>query len=143
MPIFQLPAALRSPEARSRAGWFLLRVALASIIAGHGWARLIAGGVVPFGSFLDAQGFPGGLYWAAAVTGIEIVGSLLLLFGRLVVPLAIVFAAVYALGIVLVHAKFGWFVVGLGRNGSEFSALLIVCLLALALQHVRPAAREA
>jgi len=111
---------------------------LAIIIAAHGWARLIAGGVAPFGAFLDAQGFPVGYYWAAAVTGIEIAGSVLLLFGRFTAPLAALFSVIYAIGIVLIHAKAGWFVVGLGRNGSEFSFLLIVCLLALALQHVRP-----
>ncbi len=143
MPGIRLPAALQSPESRSRAGWLILRVTLAGIIAAHGWARLVAGGVAPFGSFLDAQGFPGGFYWAAAVTCIEIVGSLVLLLGRWVAPLAVLFAAIYALGIVMVHAKAGWFVVGLGRNGSEFSVLLIVCLLALALQHIRPSAGEA
>jgi putative oxidoreductase len=94
---------------------------------------------VPFGSFLEAQGFPGGFYWAALVTGIEIGGSLLLALGRWVAPLAALLSLTYALGVVLVHAKAGWFVVGLGRNGSEFSVLLIVCLLALALQHVRTA----
>lgn len=132
-----LPAALRSTAARSRAGWLLLRMALAGIIAAHGWARLIAGGVAPFGTFLDIQGFPGGYYWAAAITGIEIVGSLLLLLGRFVAPLAWLFSVIYATGIALVHAAAGWFVVGLGRNGAEFSVLLIACLLALSLQHVR------
>lgn len=38
------------------------------------------------------------------------------------------------MGIVLVHAPEGWFVVGLGRNGMEYSVLLIVCLLSLAYQ---------
>lgn len=137
MPKVQLQLALRSPETRSRAAWLLLRVVLAVIIAAHGWARLLAGGVVPFGEFLDAQGFPGGFYWAAAVTALEIGGSLLLLLGRWVVPLAIVFSVIYALGIALVHAGEGWFVVGLGRNGSEYSVLLIVCLLTVGLQHVR------
>lgn len=132
-----LPVFLRSAESRARAGWLLLRVTVAGIIAAHGWARFIGGGVVPFGGFLDAQGFPGGLYWAAFVTGIEIAGSIAFLLGRWVAPLALVYSVIYALGIGLVHAKAGWFVVGLGRNGSEFSVLLIVCLLALALQHVR------
>jgi putative oxidoreductase len=49
----------------------------------------------------------------------------------------VIFSVIYATGIALVHSKAGWFVVGLGRNGSEFSVLLIMCLLALALQHVR------
>jgi putative oxidoreductase len=136
-----LPATLQDPAARSRVGWLLLRAVLAGIIAAHGWARLFAGGVRPFGTFLDAQGFPGGFYWAAVVTGIEIVGSLLLLSGRFTAPLCLLFSGIYALGIVLVHAQAGWFVVGLGRNGMEFSVLLIVCLLALGLQHLGP--REA
>lgn len=132
-----LPPSLRTTQARSRAGWVMLRIALAGIIAAHGWARLLAGGVAPFGVFLEAQGFPGGYYWAAAVTGFEIVGSILLLLGRFTAVLGLAFSAVYALGIVLVHAKAGWFVVGLGRNGAEYSVLLIVCLLCVALQHVR------
>lgn len=134
VPKFPLPATLQSWAARSRLGWLLLRIALAGIIAAHGWARLLAGGVVPFGDFLDQQGFPYGLYWAAAVTGIEIIGSLLLLLGRFTAVWAVLFSLIYALGIVLVHARAGWFVVGLGRNGAEYSVLLIVCLLALGLQ---------
>jgi putative oxidoreductase len=136
-----LPSLSNSLE-RSRLGWLLIRVTLACIIAAHGWARMLAGGIPPFGGFLDAQGFPGGLYLAMAITGVEIVGSLLLLAGRGVAPLCVLFSVIYATGIVLVHAKAGWFVVGLGRNGAEFSVLLIVCLLAVGLQHLqhRPSA---
>jgi putative oxidoreductase len=139
MPIVPLPNSLRSVESRSKLGWLLVRVVLSGVIGAHGWARLLAGGVIPFGGFLDSQGFPAGFYWAAAVTALEIVGSLLLLLGRWVAPLAVIFSAVYLVGIALVHAKVGWFVVGLGRNGAEFSVLLVVGLLALALQHVRSA----
>ncbi len=114
-----------------------MRILLAGLIAAHGWARMLAGGVAPFGTFLDAQGFPAGFALAVLVTAIEILGSLLLLLGRLVAPLCVAFAFIYATGIALVHAKAGWFVVGLGRNGSEYSVLLIVCLLALGLQHVK------
>jgi putative oxidoreductase len=39
-------------------------------------------------------------------------------------------------GIVLVHARDGWFVVGGGRNGMEYSVLLIVGLIATALLHL-------
>jgi putative oxidoreductase len=138
MPQFRIPATLREPAVRSQAGWLLVRATVACIIAAHGWARLLAGGVAPFGGFLQAQGFPGGFYWAAAVTGIEIVGSVSLLFGRCAAPLALLFSFIYTTGIALVHAKAGWFVVGLGRNGAEFSVLLIACLLAVALQHLRP-----
>ncbi len=42
------------------------------------------------------------------------------------------------MGIVLVHAPAGWFVVGHGRNGMEYSVLLIAALLCVGSQHVRP-----
>jgi putative oxidoreductase len=131
-----LPGVLRSTTGRSAFAWAAVRLALAVLIAAHGWARLAAGAVAPFGTFLDAQGFPGGLYFAWAVTMLEIAGSLLLALGRLVAPLCLLFSVVYATGIALVHAKAGWFVVGLGRNGAEYSVLLIVCLLAVGMQHV-------
>ncbi|NOT35288.1 MAG: hypothetical protein HOP12_14180 [Candidatus Eisenbacteria bacterium] len=37
-----------------------------------------------------------------------------------------------------VHAKAGWFVVGAGRNGAEYSVLLIVALLCVGAQAARP-----
>jgi putative oxidoreductase len=128
---------LDSAASRSDFAWTALRLLLAGLIAAHGWARFITGGVEPFGHFLDSQGFPGGFYFAALVTAIEIVGSLVLACGVFVAPACALFASIYALGIVLVHAKAGWFVVGLGRNGAEYSVLLIACLLAVGLQHVR------
>lgn len=133
-----MTATLGTAESRSRLGWTMLRVVLAGLIAAHGWARWWAGGVEPFGDFLDAQGFPFGFAIAAGITALEIGGTVLLLAGRLVLPLCCVYAAIYAVGIVLVHAPAGWFVVGLGRNGSEYSVLLIACLLCVGLQHWRP-----
>lgn len=79
---------------------------------------------------------------AIGITGLEIVGPVLLVLGRWVPPLCLVLAGLYAMGIALVHAQAGWFVVGLGRNGSEYSVLLIVCLLALALQHPPSSSRK-
>ena len=113
-----------------------MRLTLAGLITTHGWARWLAGGVAPFGAFLESQGFPAGFYLAAAITALEIVGSVALALGRTAAPLCILFACVYAAGIALVHAKAGWFVVGPGRNGAEYSVLLIVALLAVGLQHV-------
>jgi putative oxidoreductase len=129
---------------RSRLGWLLLRWLLAGLIAAHGWARLIHGGVPPFGDWLNGQallqGLPGdlrlGLAIAIGITALEILGTPLLAAGRFVAPLALLYAAVYAVGIALVHAKAGWFVVGLGRNGAEYSVLLIACLLCVGMQHL-------
>lgn len=137
-----LPVSLASASARSTFAWLILRVSLSALVAAHGWARLIAGGVPPFGEFLNAQGFPAGFYFAALVTGIEIIGSIFLLLGRFAAPVCAVLAFIYAMGIALVHAQEGWFVVGLGRNGSEYSVLLIVCLLLTGLQHVKSSKEE-
>jgi putative oxidoreductase len=132
-----LPSRLQDPAARARAGWLVLRVTLALLIAAHGWVRFTGGGVVPFGEWLVSQGLPLGLAIAAAVTAIEILGTPFFAAGRLVAPLALVYSLIYTIGIVMVHAKAGWFVVGRGRNGAEYSVLLIVCLLCVGLQHVR------
>lgn len=136
MPL-PLPAALESAAARSVSSWMLLRLTVAGLIAAHGWGRLIAGGVLPFGAWLDGLGFPFGLAIAIAITALEIIGTVLFALRRLVLPLSVLFAAIYAVGIALVHAPAGWFVVGLGRNGAEYSVLLIVCLLCVGLQELR------
>lgn len=125
----QIPATSRVDAALAQRVLVLLRWLLAGLIAAHGWARWIHGGVVPFGQWLDGLGFPFGYGIAAAVTFVEIVGTPPLAWGLLVRPLCLTFSAIYLMGIVLVHAPAGWFVVGLGRNGMEYSVLLIVCLL--------------
>lgn len=135
-----IPVSPLDPAARSALGWTIMRLAVAALIAVHGWARLVAGGVAPFGAWLDGLGFPFGLGIAASITALEIVGTVLLALGKAVVPLTLVYALVYVMGIVLVHAPAGWFVVGLGRNGAEYSVLLVICLLCIGLQHVRPGA---
>lgn len=115
----------------------LLRVTVAGLLFAHGAARWAVGGVAPFGQFLEAQGLPFGLGIAWAITVFELGGTLALALGRLVPPIALALAAIYATGIALVHWPVGWFVVGLGRNGMEYSVLLIVCLVALAISHRR------
>ena len=120
---------------RNRIGWIVLRLTLAGLIAAHGWSRLINGGVDPFGGWLTSQGVPAGPAIAWGITLLEIAGTPLLALGRFVFPLTVVFSAIYTVGIVMVHAKAGWFVVGAGRNGAEYSVLLIVALLCVGFQH--------
>lgn len=124
-----------SPDPRSARSWRFLRILLACFIAAHGWARLITGGVVPFGGWLESQGLPLGVAIAGAITAFEIVGTPLFAAGRLVFPLSLAYSAIYFVGIILVHLPAGWFVVGLGRNGAEYSVLLITCLLLVGIQH--------
>lgn len=108
--------------------WLLLRLSLAALLAAHGWARLLGGGIVPFGEWLQSQGLPAGFYLAAAVTGFEIIATLLYAAGKWIWQLSLGFIGIYSVGLLMVHAPFGWFVVGAGRNGMEYSVLLIICL---------------
>lgn len=133
-----MPQLLRDPSTRSQSAWVVLRLVLAGLIAAHGWARFTGGGVVPFGDWLVSQGLPIGFAIAAAVTAVEILGTPLFALGKYVAPLSALYSVIYVVGIAMVHAKAGWFVVGKGRNGAEYSVLLIVCLLCVGLQHVRP-----
>jgi putative oxidoreductase len=122
-------------QSRNKLGWLILRITLAVLIGVHGWFRLFNGGVEPFGIWLNGQGIPFGFWVAAAITTLEIVGSALLVFGRMVRLLCGAFAMLYAMGILMLHAAEGWFVVGAGRNGAEYSVLLIVALFCVGLQH--------
>ena len=110
----------------------VLRILVATLAFVHGLVRVLGDGVAPFGDFLDGAGLPYGLAIAWFVTLFELVAAPLLLLGfrRLITPLSLVFASIYGCGIVLVHWPAGWFVVGAGRNGMEYSVLLIACLLA-------------
>lgn len=114
---------------RDEKPWTILRLTLACLLAAHGWARLLNDAVAPFGAWLNDQGFVIGPVIAWGVTIYEIVGTLLLAAKRYVFPLTIGFSVIYLTGLVLVHLPSGWFVVGLGRNGMEYSVLLIVALL--------------
>ena len=116
-----------------RAGVTLVRVAAAAMMFVHGVARVRLGTVESFGSFLSSHDFPFGPPLAWALTIGEIVGGALLAAGFLVRPLALWFVAELMMGILLVHAKFGWFVVGAGQGGAEYSVLLIAALLGVAL----------
>ncbi|MEZ5428407.1 MAG: DoxX family protein [Pyrinomonadaceae bacterium] len=113
--------------------WILLRIVAASLMLIHGVARIYLGTVDDFGEFLALKEFPLGFYLAWAITLFEIVGGILLLIGRFVAPLSLVFAVHLFAGILLVHLKEGWFVVGAGRNGAEYSVLLIAVFIALSL----------
>lgn len=120
-----------SPQKAERA-LDVLRITVALLILIHGTFRLVAGGVAPFGVWLETLGFPMGFGWALGVTLFELVGPVLMLARRWTSLLALGHAAILTLGMILVHLPFGWFVVGAGRNGVEYSVILIVSLLTIA-----------
>lgn len=115
----------------------LLRVGVAMLLLVHGVFRFATGGVAPFGEFLTTKGIPLGYWVAAVLTAVEIVGCLLLAAGVFTRALIAWFAVELLAGILLVHARDGWFVVGGGRNGAEYSVLLLLALAAIALSEQR------
>lgn len=112
----------------------IVRVATAVLIFIHGafrashWNPYVTG----FGEWLSSIGFPQGFYWAAAVTIYELIAPLFILARRFVTLACLGHIVIVALGAVLVHYPDGWFVVGAGRNGMEYSVLLLACLFATA-----------
>lgn len=120
---------------RQHTAFVVLRIVLAAIMLIHGIARIYGGKPARFGEFLTLNGFPLGFYLAWGITIFEIVGSIVLASGFYVRILAIIFAVQLLMGIILVHAKEGWFVVGPGRNGAEYSVLLITSFLVIALSY--------
>ena len=117
----------------TRSGVTVLRCAVASVFIVHGVTRTVLGTVDDFGAFLSGSGLPAGAAIAWVLTVVEIVGGVLLALGLVVRPLALWFGAELAAGIVDGARESGWFVVGAGRNGAEYSALIIACLVVVAL----------
>jgi putative oxidoreductase len=122
-----------------------LRIALAAIYASHGLTRLFMDRVAPFGEFLDGQSFPLGIAWAWGITLFEIAAAILLLADRWLRPgwlrpICLLLIIEMLAGIVLVHWQHGWFVVGHGTYGMEYSVMLIAALLALFSLQRRPTA---
>jgi putative oxidoreductase len=135
--IFMLNAKL-SVEDR---GITILRFVVAILLGIHGIYRGWTGGAKFFGDYLTEAGLPLGIVIAWSITIFEIFGMALLLLRHWVIPVALVFIFILSAGIVMVHAREGWFVVGGGRNGVEYSILLIASLTALSVS-TRDAARK-
>ncbi len=121
----------------------VVRIAVAILILIHGVYRATGDGhVAGFGGFLETKGFPQGVYWAWAVTVYELIGPLLILARRFVTLACLGHIGILALGVWMVHLPDGWFVVGGGRNGMEYSVLLIACLATVAYAHFPRAGTE-
>jgi len=109
----------------------LLRIAVALIMMAHGMMRLIVNSLSGFGEFLTSKGFPLGEPFAWGITIFELAGGILLIIGLYSRWIALILIIELITGIVLVHAKNGWFVVGHQSGGMEYSVLLIICLIVI------------
>lgn len=112
---------------------FLLRLAVAVILLMHSIPGMFNNGINDFGNFyLNETGFaPLGVPIAWAIKLSHVAAAVCLLLNKYVKPAAIITIFILITGIIMVHFKEGWFVVGGGRNGVEFNFLLIIVLLTL------------
>ena len=112
---------------------FLLRTAVAIILLTHSLPSIYTGDVNNFGNlYLNTVGFaPIGVPLAWAIKLSHIAAAICLLLDKFIKPAAIVTISILLTGIVMVHFKEGWFVVGGGRNGWEYNFLLIVVLVSI------------
>lgn len=112
---------------------FLLRFPVAVILLVHSITGMFNNGINDFGNlYLNQIGFaPIGVLLAWLIKLSHVFSAFCLLINRYIKPAGIITIFILLMGIVLIHFKEGWFVVGGGRNGIEFNFLLIFVLLAL------------
>jgi putative oxidoreductase len=112
---------------------FLLRLGVAIILLMHSIPGMFDGGINNFGKlYLDQIGFsPLGVPIAWAIKLSHMAAAICLLFEKYVKWASIVTIFILVMGIIMVHFREGWFVVGGGQNGVEFNFLLIIVLLTI------------
>jgi putative oxidoreductase len=115
----------------------ILRITLFIILIMHSVPGMLNGGVNAFGTrYLNEVGFaPIGVPLAWAIKLSHIVCAILLLTNRYINIASIITIIILVMGILMVHFKEGWYVVGGGRNGVEFNILLISVLIYLMLRN--------
>jgi putative oxidoreductase len=109
----------------------ILRIIMGFIFITHGAARLYYSSIEGFGDFLNSKGLVIGLILAWAITIGEIVFGSLLILGRYVRYCVMFHSVVILTGIIMVHIPNGWFVVGHGTGGVEYSLLILGVLAVL------------
>ena len=111
----------------------LLRITTAIILLTHSIFGMFNNGINDFGNlFLNQIGFaPYGVFLAWSIKLSHVVAAILLLANKYIKLAGFTTIFVLIMGIILVHFKEGWFVVGGGRNGVEYNFLLIIVLLAI------------
>lgn len=118
---------------------FILRWGVAIILIMHSVPVMFNNGVNDFGTlYLNQVGFnPLGVPLAWAIKLSHVAAAICLILEKYIRWAAIVTILILTSGIVMIHFKEGWFVVGNGRNGMEFNFLLIAALLTIMLTDVK------
>ena len=112
---------------------FLLRLAVSVILLMHSVSGMFNNGINDFGNlYLNQVGFaPFGVLLAWLIKVSHVLAAICLMTNKFIKWAGIVTIAILIGGIIMVHFKEGWFVVGGGRNGVEFNFLLIAVLLTI------------
>lgn len=129
---------MQFPFPRMTTSLKIFRILVPIFMLIHGITRISRGTVGGFGEFLGGHGFPLGFYLAWGITIFEILGSLSVIAGYFVFIISLTFVVELTVGISLVHAENGWFVVGGGTGGVEYSVLLILSFLLIAATSGKP-----
>lgn len=108
----------------------ILRLAIAIVFLTHSIYGIFNNGINDFGNlYLNQIGFaPLGVPLAWAIKMTHLIGAILLIFNKYIIPVCILNIFILIMGIILIHYNEGWFVVGGGRNGMEYNFLLIFVL---------------
>lgn len=117
----------------------LLRFALFFLLIMHSVPGMLDGGVNIFGSeYLNKIGFsPIGVPLAWLIKLSHLAAAFLFVFNKKIIFASLITLPVMILGIILIHYKEGWFVVGGGRNGMEYNILIIMILLQTIINELR------
>ncbi len=112
-------------------GLAILRVVVGVIFIAHG-APKIFGGMEGTAGFFGSLGIPLPIVAAWMISLLEFLGGIALIAGFLVTPVALLLTTHMLIGILLVHAANGFYVVGPeAQGGVEFNLLLGASLLML------------
>ena len=109
----------------------ILRLVLCAILFTHGAYRYLDGTISKLGEILGQIGFPHALLLANLVNLAETAGTILLAARIMVWPVSSILILIYGVGILIFHRREGFFVVGPGSGGWEYSALIITCLMVI------------
>ena len=120
------------PAFSLRRALIVLRIGTPLLFMAHAATRIVVGSIPQFAGFLAGLGFPAPTLVVWTITLVELVAGTLLLAGRHVRYACAALASIAIGGIVLIHARLGWFVGEHGTGGSEYSVCLLMCLWVLA-----------
>ncbi|WP_426325190.1 DoxX family protein [Pedobacter sp. R-06] len=117
----------------AKIAYAILRITIAIILLSHSVLGMFNGGINDFGNlYLNNVGFaPYGVAIAWLIKLLHVVCAVLLIMNKYIRLACFATIFILIMGIIMVHFKEGWFVVGGGRNGMEYNFVLICVLTAI------------